>query len=474
MRPALLWVGLLAIGFVAGALSQARVPSTRPQGSTATDQHRSLRTPDTSRAHTVAGRVTTASGIPIRHAFVTLLNKTTRDSVTVTSDDGGLYSAGGLADGNYRVTAKKSGFVSLAYGQAGAFDEEKPVVLSGATTRRGVDFKLPKAGTITGSVTDDRGEPVADVAVGVQRFDQVAGRRRLVPALPPVTTDDRGTFRLTGVPPGSFLVSAVAGGVFRESSGTPAYAYAPTYHPSTAAPEDAGLVVMKEGSAVGLDVRLVRTPIVTQRGVVTSSSGRADRTGFVRAFRPGSLESSGKVVPVSRDGSFSLDLLGLPGSYILTAVLGVAAPANVDRHSEIARATIQVGSAATGGLPDIRMTAEPGAVLRGKVSVEGGALSDVGPMRIFLQPIDADDSWPPNVSVLTGPDGGFELRNVLWPGIVTADLTVDRPWRVAAVFLGDRDITNAGVKPAGGEVIEQIRVVLRKRTEGDPRVSDRP
>ena len=422
----------------------------------------------------MTGHVRTASGLPIRHALITLLNKTTRDSVTVTSDDTGAYSAAGLAAGVYRVSAKKAGFVSLAYGQPTAYEQERSVVAGGATALQDVSFTLPRAGTIAGSVIDERGEPVADAAVGVQRFEYIGGRRQMVAALPPATTDDRGAFRLTGVPAGSFLLSAVAGGSFRDSPAAQPYAYAPTYYPSATAPDQAELIPVKEGSAVTADVRLLRTPILRLHGVVMSSSGRADRTGFVRVLAAGRADSPGKVAPVGRDGSFDVDILGLPGAYVLTAVLGVAAPADVDRRSEIARSTIHVGPAAAREVTGITMAAKPGAVVRGKVSVQGGTLSDVGPLRVFLQPTDAEEGWPPNISALVSPDGSFELRNVMWRGVVSTDLPVERPWTIAGVFLGNKEIGDVGVDPATGPVIDQLRVVIRARTEEvTGRVTDR-
>jgi hypothetical protein len=214
-------------------------------------------------------------------------------------------------------------------------------------------------------------------------------------------------------------------------------------------------------SRVGSKLSDSAGPRLTLTGVVTSSARRQDSTGFIRVVKTGSAAGrSGKVVPVAADGSFSAEVAGLPGRYTLTAVLGVGAPAGVDRHSEIARTTIDVGTAP---IRNIAMVASPGASLRGRVLVEGGSLKDVGPLRIFMKPVDADGGWPPYMSVLAAADGSFELRNVLWRGAVATDLPPEGRWIVKGVSAGGRDISGAGVDPVPRSLIDDVRVVIRQK-----------
>lgn len=202
-----------------------------------------------------------------------------------------------------------------------------------------------------------------------------------------------------------------------------------------------------------------RPSLATISGTVTSASRRRDATGFIRIVKNDSA-SPGRVAPISADGTFTVGVPHVPGVYALTAVLGVAAPAGVDRHSEIARATIELGGSS---IRNLALTAVPGAKVRGRVVVEGGRLEDAGPIRLFMRPADPRDGWPPYMSVAPGRDGRFDLRNVLWRGTVATDLASDGPWMVAGIFAGGRDLSREAIDPVSQRQIEEVRLVIRPR-----------
>lgn len=202
-----------------------------------------------------------------------------------------------------------------------------------------------------------------------------------------------------------------------------------------------------------------RPAFLTLAGKVTSATARRDSTGFIRVVEDGS-GSPGKVAPIAADGAFAVRVPPIPGRYALTAVLGVAAPAGVDRHSEIARATIELGAESIGNLS---LTAVAGGEVRGRVVVDGGRLEDAGPFRLFMRPADPRDGWPPYMSVRPGQDGRFELRNVLWRGTVATDLPSDGPWVVAGIFAGGQDISRDAIDPVSQPRIDEVRVVIRPR-----------
>ena len=95
---------------------------------------------------------------------------------------------------------------------------------------------LPRGSVISGRVSDEFGEPVANAVVSAMRYGYAAGARRLMPAPGQNsrdTTDDQGQFRLFGLPPGEYIVSAtlraLAGRGDRSSAENTGYA--PTYYP---------------------------------------------------------------------------------------------------------------------------------------------------------------------------------------------------------------------------------------------------
>ena len=61
---------------------------------------------------------------------------------------------------------------------------------------------------ITGRVVDEFGEPVADAQVAPMRSANQGGRRRMMPSGRASMTNDIGEFRIFGLPPGQYVISA--------------------------------------------------------------------------------------------------------------------------------------------------------------------------------------------------------------------------------------------------------------------------
>jgi len=76
------------------------------------------------------------------------------------------------------------------------------------------DFALQRMAVISGTITDERGEPVAGVLVFVMRPVYLDGRRQLAPqpssAGFDVRTDDTGHYRVSALVPGSYVVMATS------------------------------------------------------------------------------------------------------------------------------------------------------------------------------------------------------------------------------------------------------------------------
>src|SRR5206468_5450232 len=87
-----------------------------------------------------------------------------------------------------------------------------PVTLADGQELATIDLRVVRGGVITGRVLDEDGEPLARAVVTVQRYQYVRGERQLSPAGGD-QTDDRGQYRVFGLPPGDYYVSATAGGL---------------------------------------------------------------------------------------------------------------------------------------------------------------------------------------------------------------------------------------------------------------------
>ncbi|MEP7116391.1 MAG: carboxypeptidase-like regulatory domain-containing protein, partial [Acidobacteriota bacterium] len=147
------------------------------------------------------------TGAPIRRAQVRAV-AAGFDNRIATTDEQGRFELRDLAGGRYTLTASKGGFVSLQYGQRRPSERGTPVELAAGATLEKIVIGLPRGSVIAGRVVDEFGEPLTGAQVQVLRYVFTQGARRLVAAGTGNRTDDQGSFRVFGLAPGDYVVSA--------------------------------------------------------------------------------------------------------------------------------------------------------------------------------------------------------------------------------------------------------------------------
>ncbi|HSG00946.1 MAG TPA: carboxypeptidase regulatory-like domain-containing protein [Vicinamibacterales bacterium] len=149
------------------------------------------------------------SGQPIPGALVTLSLPGVAP-LRVMADGQGRFAFRMLPAGAFSLSASKPGFVDGAYGQRRPSGPTHPVVLNEAGRMTDADVPLWRYSAITGTVTDERGEPVVGATVQALIRTTVAGMPKLNPG-PTDETDDRGVYRIGRLAPGDYVVALPAG-----------------------------------------------------------------------------------------------------------------------------------------------------------------------------------------------------------------------------------------------------------------------
>ena len=130
--------------------------------------------------------------------------------LTAKTNAEGEYELKEVKPGRYHLRANRNGYVGQAYGQkdVGLAHVSRNLARGArGETLSQVDFKLIRGGIIEGRVLDSDGEPMASVGVMLERFMTQEGKRNLRP-MGGGSTDDRGQFRIFGIAPGKYYVSA--------------------------------------------------------------------------------------------------------------------------------------------------------------------------------------------------------------------------------------------------------------------------
>ena len=177
---------------------------------------RDNRTPGSVGTGTITGIVTAddREGRPLRRARVSLTSGDLDVGRATVTEDDGTFTFTRLPVGRYNVTAAKDSYISMS---AGADRPARPgigVEVKPGTTAR-LTLRLPKGAVITGMVRLPTGDPAPGMLVGAltERFNAATGERQLT-ALPNATAaaDDRGEYRIYGLTPGTYVVSAAPRG----------------------------------------------------------------------------------------------------------------------------------------------------------------------------------------------------------------------------------------------------------------------
>jgi hypothetical protein len=151
--------------------------------------------------------VTEGAGTPVRRARVTLTGGEIRTPRSVVTNDDGQFGFVALPAGRYTMTASKAGYVNITYGAKRPGRPGTPIQLADGQKLEKASINLPRGSVVTGIVVDENGEPSPGTQVRVMRYVMRTGERTLENSGQD-QTDDRGIYRVYGLQPGEYLVSA--------------------------------------------------------------------------------------------------------------------------------------------------------------------------------------------------------------------------------------------------------------------------
>src|SRR5712692_8525136 len=316
----------------------------------------------------ITGRVV-SEGQPVSGATVFVVAIGSASGQRTGTDYDGNFKAEGLDAGAYRVSASSPGYVS----------EVSPAVPDNPATyyRPGdsVTLTLIKGGVISGTVTNGAGEPVVNATVRAWRIRDSEGK-----PIPNVNqardraTDDRGYYRLYGLQPGSYIVSAggatqFSGGAF----GTNAYANdAPTFAPASTR-DTAVEIVVSSGQEATADIRYRGEPGHSISGRATGAQPPSPFLVSVRLTDVSGHATIGGTTAARDDQAFQLNGVS-DGDYEISAITGSP---NGEALVSAARRLSVKDSDVTG----MELALAPLGSISGRVSLETDPKLDCGRRR---------------------------------------------------------------------------------------------
>jgi Carboxypeptidase regulatory-like domain len=410
----------------------------------------------------ISGRVT-VDGRPKAGLVVELLATDTdgprRPIAKATTSKTGKYVLTGVESGTYDVSPSAPTLVVPNQGKSG--QPGKSVTIETGESVKGIDFDLVSKGSISGRVRDFSGEPVKGQTVELISEDNYS--RPFYSSAPgDYTTNDEGVYRISGVPPGRYIlkVGIAYGLAFGRSEKS--HVYPETFHPRTDKASEATVVEVATGRettdvdiTVGRPLKIyeiVGQLIVVETGapvpnvglevITTSADGRGSRH-LSGAFRS------------NVNGEFRIPN-ALPGHYVV-------APEN-DRVSNTYGDPISF-DVKDEDVTGLKIPMHPALTLTGIVTIEGNvdpAIADVLSKLMIGAHTLSNNLMNSTVASPINADGGFRITGIR-PGKVSLSPFMQRGGPVALRILrierNGMELRD-GVEVRSGEDINGLRLVL--------------
>ncbi|MEO8484622.1 MAG: carboxypeptidase-like regulatory domain-containing protein [Acidobacteriota bacterium] len=422
----------------------------------------------------LSGVVLDETSHPLRRATV-LIHGDRQLEVSTVTDDHGRWTFTALPAGRFTITASKPAYPSMSFGARRPNRPGSGVLLSAGKTVSDVTLTLPRGAVLSGVVFDDHGQPMPDVPVMAWELRTSLGGERTLdfPASggESVVTDDRGRYRIYGLPAGEYTVgtawfySGMAGAVrvpsdeqiraaFAAAQRPPGsvgasavslpqmptseHNFTATFLPGTTDPDTATTVQVAAGDERNdLNIQMLFRPMSVVTGTVEMAQGspsielRLHKRTRVSALNVTTFWSTS-------DGKFTTASLA-PGNYTLTAHLA----ANKTTPAMWAQADLAV----TGAEPvTVALTMSPSMTVTGRLVFNGSASppADLSSIRVELVPMP--DSGSRTSDVVVDASGTFSVGGVIPGGyrVIASAQPGPSPsaWTMRSVVSDGEDVTD--------------------------------
>lgn len=407
----------------------------------------------------------TVDGRPKEGLVVELLTTDTngprRPIAKATTSKSGTYALTSVEAGTYDVSPSAATLVVPNQGRSG--QSGKSVTIETGESVKGIDFDLVSKGSISGQVRDVSGEPVKGQTVElILRGEDNYSRPFYSSAPGDHTTNDEGVYRISGVPPGRYIVKVgTAYGLAANGRSEKSHVYYPeTFHPSTDEASKATVVEVATGrETTDVDITVGR-PLklyeIMGQLIVVETGAPVPNVGLEVVTTSANGKSSnhlGGGFNSNANGEFRIPN-ALPGHYVV-------APEN-DRVSNTYGDPISF-DVKDEDVTGLKISMHSASTLTGLITIEGNVdLADVMSKLTISAHTWSDNQMSSTVTSPINADGGFRLTGIR-PGKVSLSSFMQRggpaALRILRIERNGMELRD-GVDVRSGEDVNGLRLVL--------------
>jgi len=390
-------------------------------------------------------------------------------ALKAATDQDGNYRITDIPAGNYQVSPMAPAYV--ASDPVWSRARSKTLLLAEGEDVQGIDFSIVYGGVITGKVTDSDNRPVIEERVMIVPEDQADSRGQMYPSFITggiLQTDDRGVYRIYGIPPGRYKVSVgVAEDGPQANVRFGRAVYKRTFYPEVTEPDDAKVIEVAEGTeATNIDITVGRSlPGFAVSGrVVDGETGQPVmglRFGVRRIVNGREANVMGIFTASNNRGEFHLENV-TPGKYEVFTLPQAGAEVRAD-----AVPFEMIDQDVTGLL----LKTTTALTITGTVVLDGtydkNVLAKLTELRLqaYVRAENANSgSWQESP---ISADGSFRLGG-LGPGFANFSLAAQdrRPPAIFTILRVERDgiVQPRGLEIKAGEQTTGLKIIVRYGT----------
>ena len=445
---------------------------------------------------------------PVRRAIVTVTSGALGSARSVVSDDNGAFAFERLPPGEFTIIVTKPAYIANTFGAKTWGGAGTPVAVKAGQRVQDIRIPLARGGVIAGVLRNEKGAAVKGIQVMALKNGEALNSRSLISS--PLAndnglTDERGAYRLYGLPPGDYVVVALPtlrGGneLHRRTTadvdamlrGTPpapaasqAWALSPIFFPGTPMMDNAANVAITPGSVrEDIDFMLSYVPSASIEGTIVRPAdstaplilmiiGAGQRQPLVMSMAPRLAIAPGP------DGHFKF-VNAAPGRYTVSVTMNRPNdPASGKTGTSLYWASADVDVNGT-DISDVSLILQPPMTMSGRVafdSASGTPPSDASRVELLLSPpAGIGGTGMTNstnyggllrpVSSRVNADGTFTLPNIT-PGTYRLNLPpssqVLSGWWLRSAMYEGRDLLDGPLTVAAGVDLPGVVITFTDR-----------
>jgi Carboxypeptidase regulatory-like domain len=352
----------------------------------------------------------------------------------VMTDEQGRFIIKDLDAGSYRLTIAANGYARQEYGQRITGGQGTPINLAAGQVLKDVVIRMTPAGTVTGRITDDFGQPAVGAQVQLVRGSYGPQGQRTFQSAGSTRTNDRGEYRLYWVTPGRYFLNAGSaqgtarpfelGGI--DSPNGVQESYASMYYPGVIDIKEAATVEVVSGtesSAIDFSIPRQRLFRISGRVIDSRTGQRPDFVSIIlgsRSLTGGGFTNSSTQNYNAATGTFEIRNVA-PGTYTVSAQIADAnqpqqpVPPFSGPPRPFGTASVTVSNS---DVENVALTIMSGVTIPGRLVLEAEPLTKLATLdRMRVQLSFTDGVTPlgrpqPQAQPINA-DGTFRVDNVM-------------------------------------------------------------